>query len=66
MHQALLRTLCAFWVMAWISVAAAQPSEEEDLAQVYGDKSNVSIATGNQQPITKAPSSATVITALPT
>ncbi len=63
MQQALLRTLCAFGVLTWISVAAAQPSEEEDLAQVYGDKSNISIATGNQQPITKAPSSATVITA---
>jgi iron complex outermembrane receptor protein len=45
------------------SSALAQSSEEEDLALVYGDKATVSIATGSKQPITKAPSSATVITA---
>lgn len=41
----------------------AQPSEEEDLSLIYGDKATVSIATGSQQPISKAPSVATVITA---
>ena len=55
--------LCAFLALASIGTAAAQTSEEEDLAQVYGDKSNVSIATGSSQPISKAPSSASVITA---
>jgi outer membrane receptor for ferrienterochelin and colicins len=54
--------LCVFMGLVSIGTAAAQTSEE-DLALVYGDKSNVSIATGSQQPISKAPSSATVITA---
>lgn len=62
MQHALLRTLCVLGVLSWISVAAAQPSEEEDLALAYGDQSTISIATGSQQPIAKAPSSATVIT----
>jgi outer membrane receptor for ferrienterochelin and colicins len=38
-------------------------AEEEDLAQAYGDKSFVSIATGSRQPIARAPSVASVITA---
>ncbi|CAN5487340.1 N/A [soil metagenome] len=38
-------------------------SEEEDLALVYGDKSTVSIATGRQQSLRRAPAVATVITA---
>ncbi len=38
-------------------------SEEQELAQVYGDKATVSIATGAAQPIRLAPSVATVITA---
>jgi iron complex outermembrane receptor protein len=57
-HQA----LCAFLALAWIGAASAQSSEEEDLAMIYGDKSTISIATGSQQPITRAPSAATVIT----
>lgn len=43
--------------------ASAQQKEEDELAAIYGDKSTVSIATGNQQNTTQAPSSATVITA---
>lgn len=58
-HQA----LCALVVLAWIGAATAQPSEEEDLALVYGDKSTISIATGSQQPISRAPAVASVITA---
>jgi len=47
-----------------VNVAAAQTtSEEEDLALSYGDKSFVSIATGAQQPVVRAPAAATVITA---
>lgn len=42
--------------------AFAQRSEEDELAAAYGDKAVVSIATGSSQPITKAPSTATVIT----
>lgn len=49
---------------AWAVVAHAAPqSEEEDLALAYGDKSFVTIATGSRQPIARAPSVATVITA---
>jgi len=40
-----------------------QASEEDELALVYGDKSTVSIATGSQQPLRRAPAVATVITA---
>src|ERR1019366_10002464 len=62
--QALNRlSLCVFLTLAAIVNAFAQSSDEEDLALVYGDKSTVSIATGGKQAITKAPSSATVITA---
>jgi iron complex outermembrane receptor protein len=42
--------------------ASAQTTEEEDLALAYGDKATVSIATGSNQAITRAPSAATVIT----
>ena len=45
------------------SCVFAQTSEEEDLALVYGENATVSIATGSPQPISKAPSTATVITA---
>jgi outer membrane receptor for ferrienterochelin and colicins len=37
-------------------------AEEQDLALAYGDKSFVTIATGDKQPIARAPSVATVIT----
>ncbi len=50
-------------VLASIGTAFAQTAEEDDLALAYGDKSTISIATGSKQPITKAPSTATVITA---
>lgn len=43
--------------------AAAQPSEEEELAQAYGGQSVVSIATGSSLPLARAPAVATVITA---
>lgn len=49
------------------TVAQAQPvsSEEEEraLSQIYGGEEMVSIASGYKQPISKAPSIATVITA---
>jgi len=44
-------------------VAMAQSSEEEELALAYGDRASVSIATGSQQTLRRAPSVATVITA---
>ncbi len=44
--------------------ARAQPaSEEDELAQVYGDKTTISIATGASQSLRRAPAVATVITA---
>lgn len=43
--------------------AQAQDNDEDELALVYGDKQSVSIATGNQQPIRRAPAVATVVTA---
>jgi outer membrane receptor protein involved in Fe transport len=43
--------------------AFAQSSDEDELALVYGDKSTVSIATGSQQSLRRAPAVATVITA---
>ncbi len=44
-------------------VYAATQSEEDELALAYGDKSFVTIATGTRQPIARAPSVASVITA---
>ena len=57
------QALCSFLALTWVGAAIAQNTEEEDLALVYGSKSTISIATGSQQPIARAPSVATVITA---
>ena len=57
------QALYAFFVLGWAGSAAAQVTEEEELSLAYGDKSFVSIATGSQQPIARAPSVATLITA---
>jgi outer membrane receptor for ferrienterochelin and colicins len=58
-------TLVFILILSWSKLAHAQNNEEEEgeLALAYGDKSFVSIATGNQQPIASAPAVATVITA---
>lgn len=53
--------LCA--ALLTCRAAFAQVSEEEDLMRAYGDKSVVSIATGNQQALARAPAVASVITA---
>lgn len=58
-----IRLFSALMVFAWAGSAPAQSPEEEDLALVYGDKSTISLATGSQQPVARAPSVATVITA---
>lgn len=44
-------------------VCASEGMEEEELALAYGDKSFVSVASGMRQPLSRAPSVATVITA---
>lgn len=51
------------WQAGASSVAHAQASDEEELALAFGDKATVSIATGSQQPLRRAPAVATVITA---
>ncbi|MDP1633960.1 MAG: TonB-dependent receptor [Gallionellaceae bacterium] len=56
-------TLCVFVALIWTSGAIAQAFEEEDLALAYGDKATISLATGSAQPLARAPSVATVITA---
>lgn len=43
--------------------AAAQQNDEDELALSYGDKSSISIATGSQQALSRAPAVASVITA---
>ena len=43
--------------------AVAYAGEEDDLVAIYGDKANISIATGSQQSVRRAPAVATVITA---
>lgn len=45
------------------AVLAQSFEDEEDLAFAYGDKSTVSIATGSQQSLRRAPAVASVITA---
>ncbi|HYD81239.1 MAG TPA: TonB-dependent receptor [Paucimonas sp.] len=55
--------LGAFCTLMWAGGAAAQTSDEDELALAYGDKSSVSIATGSQQAIVRAPAVASVITA---
>lgn len=57
-------TCSALAALLPLPAALAQAaSEEEELALVYGDKSTISIATGSQQPLRRAPAVATVITA---
>jgi iron complex outermembrane receptor protein len=46
----------------WHQAAGAQ-TFDEDLAQAFGDKAFVSIATGTRQSVSQAPAAATVITA---
>lgn len=59
-----LRLFSGLVVAASTGLALAQPAlEEDDLAQAYGDKNFVSIATGTRQLLSKAPSAATVISA---
>ncbi|MBI5435567.1 MAG: TonB-dependent receptor [Nitrosomonadales bacterium] len=64
MKRSVVQLLAVLLTAAWgISAHAAPPSEEEELALVYGDKSFVTIASGARQPIARAPSVATVVTA---
>lgn len=62
-HPLRLSLLAVSLMFLQSPTAWAQEQDEEDLALVYGDKSTVSIATGQQQSIRKAPAVASVITA---
>lgn len=57
------KAICLSVAMACSCMAHADVNDEEDLASIYGDKFTVSIATGSQQHIRRAPAVATVITA---
>ncbi len=56
------RILLCFGLLCTGTVLA-QTAEVDELALIYGDKSTVSIATGSQQTLRRAPAVATVITA---
>lgn len=58
-----LPTLLLPMLLLQMSGAAAQATDEEDLAVIYGDKASISIATGSRQPLRRAPAVASVITA---
>lgn len=62
-HSSSLHLTVVSMLLLHVSSCFAQSTEEEDLALVYGDKTTVSIATGSQQPLRRAPAVATVITA---
>ncbi len=63
MKRAIVRLVAAALAVAWAGAYAGQGGEEEDLALAYGDKSFITIASGVRQPIARAPSVATVVTA---
>ena len=64
MKKSIVQLLAVLLTAVWaVGAHAAPQSEEEELALAYGDKSFVTIATGSRQPIARAPSVATVITA---
>lgn len=64
MNKLIMRSAVTLLTVAWAAGAGAdQGMEEADLVLAYGDKSFVSIASGSRQPIARAPSVASVITA---
>src|SRR3989338_11567290 len=64
MNRLMMCSAVMLLTVVWAASAYAAPqSEEEELALAYGDKSFVSIASGSRQPIARAPSVASVITA---
>lgn len=64
MKRSIMQLLAVLLAFAWAAGSCAAPqSEEEELALAYGDKSFVTIASGSRQPIARAPSVATVVTA---
>ncbi|MDM5178691.1 TonB-dependent receptor [Massilia sp. DJPM01] len=49
--------------LAWPGAAIAQSADEEELALTYGERAVLTIATGSQQPLARAPAVASVISA---
>ena len=65
-HQVTFYIILSTFIVLIVPVTAVRSEEgndEEALLSLYGDTEMISIATGRQQPITKAPAAATVITA---
>lgn len=58
-----LSGLAAFLLALPLAVSAAEDGEVAELEMAYGDDAMVSIATGRQQALSRAPAVATVITA---
>ncbi len=56
------RALAVLLALAW-TAGAAQAGDEDELALIYGDKTTVSIATGDAVALRRAPAVASVITA---
>lgn len=61
LSRSVIAIACALAAL-WPGLACAA-SEEDELALAFGDKATVSIATGSQQSLRRAPAVATVITA---
>jgi iron complex outermembrane receptor protein len=62
-HKKQLKQFClSLLALACAGTSLAQSADEDDLALAYGDQPVVSIATGRQQALSRAPATATVIT----
>lgn len=62
-RSAIAQAMACMMALAAAGAQAQVNSEEEELSLAFGDKATVSIATGSQQPLRRAPAVATVITA---
>ncbi len=65
MHMSLRGAMACFVALSplWLCSHAQGASEEEELSLAFGDKATISIATGSEQALRRAPAVATVITA---
>ena len=59
----LVRIIGLIYIVTYVLNVSAQSSDEEDLSFAFGDEDFISIATGRNQPIVRAPAVASVITA---
>jgi outer membrane receptor protein involved in Fe transport len=56
-------TIATLMCLQYTCAQSSPRSDEDELASIYGDKSTISLVTGNRQPLRRAPAVATVITA---